>query len=170
CNGCHMPLQASQDFGANYFNPTNQASRFIHDHLFPAANTGLAAIRKGVMGKTVEVPASHLQDNKYDGYEESEVINVHSNFLKGSLRLDIFGLREGGTIDGKLIAPLRPQVPALKRGQTYLIEVVLRTLKLGQPCSQGPVDSNEIWVDAKAASAGKIIGRTGGLGPQKQVD
>ncbi len=23
CNGCHMPLKASQDFGANYFNPTN---------------------------------------------------------------------------------------------------------------------------------------------------
>jgi hypothetical protein len=36
-----MPLQASDDFGARYFNPTNNTLS-IHNHLFPAANTGLA--------------------------------------------------------------------------------------------------------------------------------
>ena len=45
CAGCHMPLQASQDFGANFFNPTNASARYIHDHLFPAANTGIAHLR-----------------------------------------------------------------------------------------------------------------------------
>ena len=170
CNGCHMPLQPSQDFGANYFNPTNDTTRFIHNHLFPAANTGVAAIRKGMMGETPFAVASHLWDAKYDGYEESEVINTHSNFLKGSLRVDIFGVREGGDISGKLTAPLRPQVPVLKRGQTYLIEVVLRTMRLGHLFSQGTVDSNEIWVDTKTASGGRTLGRSGGLGPHKEVD
>ena len=170
CNGCHMPLKASKDFAANYFNPTNTTQRFIHDHLFPAANTGVAAIRNGVMGETGDVVRSPLWDGKYDGSEEIEVINVQSNFLKGSLRVDIFGVREGGDISGKLIAPLRPQVPALKRGQTYLIEVVLRTLRLGHPFSQGTVDSNEIWVEGKVASAGRTLGRSGGLGPHKEVD
>src|ERR1043165_6557275 len=113
CNGCHMPLKASQDFGANYFNATNSSERFIHDHLFPSANTGIPAIRKGVLGA--------VANPKYDASTPADldkIINTHSNFLKGSLRVDIFGVREGGTIDGKLIAPLRPSIPALKRGQT----------------------------------------------------
>jgi tetratricopeptide (TPR) repeat protein len=182
CNGCHMPLKESEDFAANYFNPTNTTKRFIHDHLFPAANTGVPAIRKGVMG---HAPNSGHSSAK-PGYESSiaeldQVINVQSNFLKGSLRVDIFGVREGGTIDGKLIAPIRPQVPALRRGQTYLIEVVLRTVRLGHPFSQGTVDSNEIWVDTKVSNApdsdaaalqrGRpVLGRSGGLGPHKEVD
>lgn len=166
CNGCHMPLKASQDFAANYFNPTNTKTRFIHDHLFPAANTGVSAIRKGVFGKgTNNETYSSALDSELD-----QVINTQSNFLRGSLRVDIFGVREGGTIDGKLTAPLRPQVPVLKRGQTYLIEVVLRTLKLGHPFTQGTVDSNEIWVDTKARSGGKLVGRSGGMGPYKDVD
>jgi tetratricopeptide (TPR) repeat protein len=182
CNGCHMPLKESEDFAANYFNPTNTTKRFIHDHLFPAANTGVPAIRKGVMGHAPN--SGHSSANP--GYESSiteldQVITVQSNFLKGSLRVDIFGLREGGTIDGKLIAPIRPQVPALRRGQTYLIEVVLRTVRLGHPFSQGTVDSNEIWVDTKVSNAPDpdaanlqrarpVLGRSGGLGPHKEVD
>jgi tetratricopeptide (TPR) repeat protein len=170
CNGCHMPLKESQDFSANYFNPTNQSTRYIHDHFFPAANTGVAAIRKGVMGSG---GGSGYSESSKDDLDK--VITVQSNFLKGSLRVDIFGVREGGTIDGKLIAPLRPQVPALKRGQTYLIEVVLRTLRLGHPFTQGTVDSNEVWVDAKIANGqrdagGTLLGRSGGLGRHKEVD
>jgi len=184
CAGCHMPLKASQDFGANYFHPTNDTTRFIHDHLFPAANTGLAAIRKGVMERRSptrpEQPANYGHTGSETGATISEldsIINTHSNFLKGSLRVDIFGVREGGDISGKLIAPLRPQVPALKRGQTYLIEVVLRTLKLGHPFTQGTVDSNEVWVDASvteradsAVRAPRVLGRNGGLGAHKEVD
>jgi hypothetical protein len=235
CAGCHMPLKASADFGANYFNPTNQATRFIHDHLFPAANTGVAAIRKGVFDSQVALlkdtafpltPALSPKEREKDiqprqnssaesakatggssekrdsalplpegegrvegkqsaAYSEAStltstaaldsVINAHSNFLKGTLRVDIFGVREGGTIDGKLIAPLRPKIPALERGKTYLFEVVLRTLKLGHPFTQGTVDSNEVWVDAKVTGkrqqdAGGTLGRSGGLGPHKEVD
>jgi hypothetical protein len=172
-----MPLKASQDFGANYFNPTNDTTRFIHGHLFPAANTGVAAIRKGAMER--RSPTRQEEGGAYQRAgsetgapiaELDSVINTHSNFLKGSVRVDIFGVREGGDISGKLIAPLRPQVPALKRGQTYLIEVVLRTLRLGHPFSQGTVDSNEIWVEGKVASGGKVVGRSGGLGRHKEVD
>jgi tetratricopeptide (TPR) repeat protein len=185
CNGCHMPLKESEDFAANYFNPTNTTKRFIHDHLFPAANTGVAAIRKGVMGghgRTTHAPGQAGYGPESSSIAElDKVINTQSNFLKGSLRMDIFGLREGGTIDGKLIAPIRPQVPALRRGQTYLIEVVLRTVRLGHPFSQGTVDSNEIWVDAKVSNAAdsgtaavqrtrRVLGRSGGLGPHKEVD
>lgn len=147
CNGCHMPLQKSADFGANFFNPTNKNDRFIHDHLFPAANTGIAHIRG-----------------------EPEIVKRHEAFLKDSVRIDLFGVKEGGTIDSPLIAPLRPRVPALKPGKTYLMETVVRTVKLGHPFSQGTVDSNEIWVDAKVTSGGRVVGRSGGLGDFNAVD
>src|SRR5262249_7659505 len=101
CAGCHMPLQLSEDFGANFFNATNLASRYIHNHLFPAANTGIAHIRG-----------------------DPEVVKTEQDFLKGTLRVDMFGLKEGGEIDGQLTAPLRPNVPAVKPGKRYLLEIV----------------------------------------------
>jgi tetratricopeptide (TPR) repeat protein len=147
CAGCHMPLQESQDFGANFFNPTNESVRYIHNHLFPGANTGIAYLRG-----------------------EPDIVKVEEAFLKGTIRLDIFGIKEGGGIDGALLAPLRPEIPALTPGRRYLLEVVLRTLKLGHPFTQGTVDSNEVWVDAKVTSNGKMLGRNGGLGAHKEVD
>ena len=145
CNGCHMPFQESSDFGARPFG-TNDAL-MIHNHLFPGANTGIAALRN-----------------------QPEIVKAHQKMLKDSLRVDIFGLKEGGTIDGELIAPLRPEVPALQAGRRYLLEVVLRTLTLGHPFTQGTVDSNEIWVDSKVTSGGEVIGRSGGMGEFKSVD
>jgi len=146
CAGCHMPLQASGDFGAQFFNPTNKTLS-IHNHLFPAANTGIAHLRN-----------------------EPDIVKAHQDFLKGTVRVDIFGVKEGGTVDSPLIAPLRPQLPALKPGRTYLLETVLRTMKLGHPFTQGTVDSNEVWVDTKISSDGRTIGRNGGLGVFNEVD
>jgi len=145
CAGCHMPLQASGDFGAKFFNGTNKLS--IHNHLFPAANTGIAHIRN-----------------------QPDVVKAHEEFLKGSLRVDIFGVKEGGAIDGKLHAPLRSSVPALKPGQNYLLEVAVRTLKLGHPFTQGTADSNEVWVNTTATSGKRVIGRSGALGDYNGVD
>jgi len=147
CAGCHMPLKGSQDFGANFFNPTNASTRYIHDHLFPGANTGVAFLRG-----------------------EPEIVKVQEAFLKGTMRVDIFGLKEGGAIDSPLAAPLRPGVPALQPGKKYRLEVVLRTTKLGHPFTQGTVDSNEVWTDAKVSNGAKVIGRSGGLGGHNEVD
>jgi tetratricopeptide (TPR) repeat protein len=147
CAGCHMPLRESGDFGANFFNPTNPSARYIHSHLFPGANTGIAFL----LG-------------------QPEVVRAQEDFLKGSLRVDIFGLRQGGTIDGPLAAPLRPEAPKLKPGQRYLLEVVLRTLRVGHHFTEGTVDSNEVWVDAKVSSNRRVVARSGGLGRCKEVD
>ncbi|HZJ15463.1 MAG TPA: multiheme c-type cytochrome, partial [Chthoniobacteraceae bacterium] len=147
CAECHMPFQTSTDFGAKFFDPADPNVLKVHDHLFPSANTGIADIRK-----------------------QPEIVKRHADFLKDTVRVDLFALREGGTIDGKLIAPLRPQVPVLKPGATYLVEAVLRTLKLGHPLTQGTADSNELWVDAKVISGDRTIGRSGGLGEGNAVD
>lgn len=145
CAECHMPLKESGDFGAKDFDGKGKLS--IHDHFFPGANTGVAHI------------------NQF-----TNAVAAHQAFLKDSLRVDIFGVKEDGRIDGELRAPIRPAAPALKPGKTYLIETVLRTLTLGHAFTQGTADSNEVWVDAKVTSGGRVIGRTGGLGPLERVD
>ena len=146
CNECHMELKASNDFGAKDFD--GKGGREIHDHLFAGANTGLAA----------------LLGNK-------ELVERHARFLSDKkVRIDIFGLRKGGVIDGELLGPIRPDAPVLKPDSKYLVEVVVRTLGIGHPFSQGTVDSNEIWVELIASSGGRVIGRSGGMGPDGAVD
>ncbi|HUY90644.1 MAG TPA: multiheme c-type cytochrome [Pirellulales bacterium] len=145
CAECHMPLAGSNDFGAKLFAGAKELS--IHSHLFPAANTGLAWLK--------DCP---------------EVIQAEQEFLAGSMRVDIFGLREGGGIDGELIGPLRPEVPELEPGKKYLLETVLRTMKLGHLFTQGTVDSNEVWVDVTVTSGGQVIGRSGGMSDDREVD
>src|SRR5262249_39808596 len=115
---------------------------------FSGANTGLAA----------------LLGNK-------ELVERHSRFLSDKkVRIDIFGLRKGGVIDGEFLGPIRPEAPVLKPNSKYLVEVVVRTLAIGHPFSQGTVDSNEIWVELIASAAGRVIGRSGGIGCDGSVD
>jgi tetratricopeptide (TPR) repeat protein len=151
CNGCHMPLQASEDFGAKLFagadQPDLHGKPSIHNHLFPSANTGIAWLRN-----------------------QPDVIQAHRDFLRGVMRVDIFGIKEGGTIDGQLHAPLRPEIPMLEPGGSYLLETVIRTLKMGHHFTQGTVDSNEIWLDIEITSGGRVIGRSGGRDADSEVD
>ncbi len=146
CADCHMPLVSSQDLGARDFD--GKPGREIHDHFFPGANTGLATFN-----------------------HDERALKAHTEFLTDQkVRIDLFGLREGGTIDAPLIAPLRPQTPTLRRGKHYLIEAVVRTLALGHPFSQGTADSNEIWVELIARADGKVIGHSGGMNDEGSVD
>jgi tetratricopeptide (TPR) repeat protein len=115
--------------------------------LFPSANTALPHLRG-----------------------ESSTVQRHQEFLGGSTRIDIFGLKEGGTVDSRLTAPLRPSVPVLTPGKTYLLEVVLRTTRLGHPLTQGTTDSNELWVDAHLSDPSGTVGRSGGMGVFGDVD
>ena len=146
CNKCHMPLKDSLDFGADFFAGSDKGLK-IHDHLFLGANTGIAHIRK-----------------------KPDIVKSHKEFLKDSVLVDIFGIKEGGEVDGKLIAPIRPNIPSLVPGREYLLEVVVRTMQVGHLFSQGTVDSNEIWIDVALENGGKTIGRSGALGEGREVD
>jgi tetratricopeptide (TPR) repeat protein len=145
CNGCHMPLEPSSDFGAKLFDGAEQPS--IHSHLFPSANTALAWFR-----------------------DEPSVIAAHQDFLQGVMRVDIFGIKEGGAIDGRLHGPLRPDVPTLVPGKEYLLETVIRTLTMGHHFTQGTTDSNEVWLDVVVSMGDQVIGRSGAMDKQREVD
>ncbi|MEE3053298.1 MAG: multiheme c-type cytochrome, partial [Planctomycetota bacterium] len=77
CNGCHMPLESSDDFAAGYFDSTGDLK--IHGHQFPSANTAIP--------KLLGLP--------------EKVNDAHRRFLEGVMRLDIFGVKKGGQIDGE---------------------------------------------------------------------
>lgn len=145
CAKCHMPLAASGDFGAKNFDGAEKPS--IHSHLFPSANTGIAWWK--------DIP---------------NVVDAHREFLQEKLRIDIFGLHEGDDIDAPLTAPLRPSVPTLTPGKPYVLDTVVRTLKMGHPFTQGTVDSNEVWLDVTLTSGGKVIGRSGAIDEGGHVD
>ncbi len=151
CNSCHMPLIPSTDFGAKDFDGTG--GRKVHHHSFPGANTGLFEMLK--------------QEPKYAamaaGFDKTTQLNT--DYLKDKkLRIDLFGLKNfkpDGSVDDESLTVLRPKLPELKPGETYLLETVVRTLAMGHHFSQGTVDSNEIWVDFTAKCDGKVIGRSG---------
>jgi len=148
-----MPVKESDDFGARVLDDTGVLK--VHDHLFPSANTGIPHI--------LNLP---------------EWVNqAHADFNAGVMRVDLVGIRQavvGGRslgIEGPLTAPLRPEVPALEPGQSYLLETVVRTLKMGHLFTQGTADSNEVWVDVRVTDgAGQAVGRSGGLGEGNGVD
>jgi tetratricopeptide (TPR) repeat protein len=141
CNGCHMHLLESQDFGAKRYAAGGALS--VHDHLFPSANTAVPRLAG----------------------QPDWVTDRHRDFNQGVMRIDLFALRAGGEIDGELIAPLRPGLPVLEPGREYLLETVVRTRKMGHTFTQGTADSNEVWVELTASSDGDVIARSGALDP-----
>lgn len=146
CNGCHMPLEESEQFAARDFD--GSGARKIHDHQFPSANTAIPHL--------LDLPAW--------------VNEAHRAFNEGVMRVDLFSLREGGTTEGRLIAPLRPETPVLQPGRAYLMDVVVRTVKMGHLFTQGTTDSNELWLEVLVTAGGRVIGRSGGLGDANGVD
>jgi len=151
CNNCHMPKIPSEDFSARVRDDSGE--RKTLDHQFPSANTA--------------VPLFGQERGDLTAEQVERAQRNHRDFLSGKVRVDLFGIKSGGEqgaeIDSPLIAPLRPEVPSLTPGGSYLLEVVIRTLKLGHLLTEGTADSNELWLDVEARSGGRIIGRSGGL-------
>ncbi|MHC5111251.1 MAG: multiheme c-type cytochrome [Planctomycetota bacterium] len=142
CNDCHMPLRESEDFAAQDFD--GKGGLKVHDHQFPSANAALP----------------HMMGSPQWAIDNHEIFN------EGVMRVDIFGIKEDGRIDGALTAPIRPEVPALHPGRQYLIETIIRTMKMGHHFTQGTIDSNEIWLDVEVTTGGRTIGRSGAMNPQ----
>ena len=155
CNGCHMPLRAMgtpgvlADFGAKRREGSGAAT--VRDHFFPGANPAIACLN--------ELPQCR------------EIVDELAAFNEGAIRLDLFALRRGGAIDGDLLGPLGPERPTLVPGERYLLEAVVRTLRIGHALTQGTADSNEIWLDVTLTDgAGRIVGRSGGMDASRSVD
>ncbi|MGH9443732.1 MAG: multiheme c-type cytochrome [Thermoanaerobaculia bacterium] len=134
CRDCHLPAFPSEEFG--------NRGGFIHDHVFPGANTALPAVRG-------------------DAGTEKFI----RDFLKGSLTADIFALRRGNKV-----LPIGPDLPPLSPGESVEVEVVVRTRKLGHQFTNGTADSNETWVAFSAKDDSRTLAESGTLGPDGRLD
>lgn len=135
CRDCHLPPLRSDEFG-------NQKG-YLHDHLFPAANTALPFIRED------RATLARIQD-----------------FLKNKvLTVDLFAIRR----DGKLEA-LEEKLPTVRPGETLEVEVVVRTRGVGHPYTNGTADSNETWVSLEGVAGEKAFFRSGVLDGQGRLD
>ncbi|HEX5244531.1 MAG TPA: multiheme c-type cytochrome [Tepidisphaeraceae bacterium] len=146
CAACHMPVVASGDFGARPLDPGHPGELMIHDHLFLGGNTALPALRN-----------------------DQATLQAEQTFLKNCVRIELFGIREGGGIDGVLHV-VQPGMESLLPDDDYLLEVVVRNLTAGHPLTQGTVDSNELWLSVRASSGGQVIGQSGQLASDGRVD
>ncbi len=115
---------------------TARAGREIHDHLFLGANTGLA-----------DHPGPTRRRRA-----------IHARFLAGQEgpRRPLRPPRRRRDRRRRCSARSGPRCPTLRPGRPYLVEVVVRTLGLGHPFSQGTVDSNEIWVELIARAGDRV--------------
>ncbi len=146
CAQCHMPATPSDDPAARDFAASGE--RTVHNHQFAAANTAVPVM----LGR----PDEENQPRR--------------EMLAKAARVDIFGIREDGAVDGRLHAPLRPQLPVLEPGKRYLLETVVRTLGVGHEMTQGTADSNELWLDVTIKNGDRIVGRSGALDHRGDVD
>jgi len=146
CADCHMALQRSDDPAAQW--APDGSGRAVHDHQFAAANTAVP-----VMMATQEAG----NDARLD-------------VLSRAARIDLFGIKEDGAIDGTLHAPLRPTLPTLEPGKRYLLELVVRTTGMGHHLTQGTADSNELWLDLTLKDGERVIGRSGALDGERDSD
>ena len=145
CNGCHMKVRASRDFGAKMYEEIGQLG--VKDHQFPAANTALQYM--------VDVPR--------------EAMAAHEAMLRDALRVDIFAFREGDRLESIPFAPIDNQSHFVNPGGSYVFDVVLRTLTLGHHFTEGTSDSNQVWVDIKIRNNGELIATSGSLSPENEV-
>lgn len=135
CRDCHLPPYRSDEFG--------NKKGFLHDHLFPAANTALPFIR---------------------GDKDSQ--KRISDFLQNKvLTVDLFAIRRGEELL-VLGEPLPPVLP----GETLDVEVVVRTRGVGHPYTNGTADSNETWVSLEGRAGEEDFFRSGVLDQNGRLD
>ena len=88
CQGCHMPLveiSEAPNFSAVVRDDSGALKTL--DHQFPSANTALPHLLRDSLPRA------------------DEAIEAHRRFLEGVMRVDLFGVKAGGRIDGELVAP-----------------------------------------------------------------
>src|SRR5262249_35210827 len=156
CADCHMPLQPSKDDG--------NINGLVHSHRFPGANTAvptangdaeqLAQSKKFLQDKQVTVDVFAISP------AGRETESVSASPLPGGQELSTtFAVgEEAETSSGKgvkgqtraITAPLGRVNASVRRGDDYLVDVVVRTRKVGHFFPGGTVDAFDVWLELQA--------------------
>jgi Flp pilus assembly protein TadD len=157
CADCHMPLERSNDMG-------NIAGK-VHSHRFPGANTALPTANQDAVqlkatedfltsgALTVDIfalsPASPL---KAVSLKPSAVVDheLSTTFAVGEEAETKVTPGTGSNFPAAPVtAPLNRVHPAVRRGDTVRVDVVVRTKRVGHFFPGGTVDAYDTWLELK---------------------
>ena len=164
CADCHMPLQPSKDEG--------NLKGFVHSHRFPGANTAvptangdaeqLAQSVKFLQDKQVSVdvfaisPAGKGEETAAPGATAGgqELSTTFAVGEEAELKAPKSAMGEARAVT----APLGRVPAAVRRGDDYRLDVVVRTRKVGHFFPGGTVDAFDVWLELQATDEkGQVI-------------
>ncbi|MGA7924899.1 MAG: tetratricopeptide repeat protein [Candidatus Sulfotelmatobacter sp.] len=155
CADCHMPAEPSKDAG--------NVNGFVHSHRFPGANTALptanedaaqlklteAFLKSGAL--TVDIFALSPAQAPLKAALKSGATSqseLATTFAVGEEAETKITPGAGGEV-APVTAPLNRVQPALRRGDTVRVDVVVRTKKVGHFFPGGTVDAYDTWLELK---------------------
>jgi Tfp pilus assembly protein PilF len=166
CADCHMPLTKSADAG--------NVEGAVHSHRFPAANTALPFVnedsaqltetQKFLTDKEVSVdifaispetssPAARVSSAAAPAAAAPMTPGIATTFAVGEeseAAIPANMSTESATPAALLTAPLNRTGASVRRGETYRVDVVVRTRKLGHFFPGGTVDAFDCWLELTA--------------------
>ena len=164
CADCHMPLLPSKDEG--------NINGFVHSHRFPGANTAVPTANEDPVQLAQSV--SFLQDKQVTvdvfGISPAEKQIAHpapSPLANGQELSTTFAVGEEADVTSPqgpkgearpITAPLGRVNASVRRGDDYLVDVVVRTRKVGHFFPGGTVDAFDVWLELQATDEkGQIL-------------
>ena len=155
CADCHMPMVASKDEGS--------VNGYVHSHRFPGANTAvplanedsvqLEASKRFLQDKqlTVDIfaisPAGQKgTESKTEAYPKQE---LSTTFAVGE-ESDVSPPKGSAGEARPITAPLGRVDASVRRGDDVLVDVVVRTRKVGHFFPGGTVDAFDVWLELQA--------------------
>ena len=155
CADCHMPMVPSKDEG--------NIDGYVHSHRFPGANTAVPMANQDPM--QLEASTKFLQDKQLSvdifalsPISKEEAAKITSDYPKQELSTT-FAVGEESeaaapqTAAGEarpITAPLGRVDAAVRRGDDVLVDVVVRTRKVGHFFPGGTVDAFDVWLELQA--------------------
>ncbi len=155
CADCHMPMVASKDEG--------NINGYVHSHRFPGANTAvpvanedpaqLEASKKFLQDKELTVDIFAISPAGKTGGKTANLDyprqELSTTFAVGEEADVSLPTGPAGEIR-PITAPLGRVNAAVRRGDDVLIDVVVRTRKVGHFFPGGTVDAFDVWLELQA--------------------
>jgi Flp pilus assembly protein TadD len=155
CADCHMPMVPSKDAG--------NINGYVHSHRFPGANTAVPFANEDTA--QLEASKAFLQDKQLSvdifaispalkkesaaanaGYPKQELSTTFAVGEEAELSLPTGAAGEARPIT----APLGRVDAAVRCGDDVLVDVVVRTRKVGHFFPGGTVDAFDVWLELQA--------------------
>jgi tetratricopeptide (TPR) repeat protein len=151
CADCHMPLTPSKDFG--------NVNGMVHSHRFPGANTALPTanedheqlkitedfLKNDILSVDVFAISPARPEVKTAAVSQADLATTFAVGEEAETKITPAVSAEVAPVT----APLNRVPATVRRGDTVLVDVVVRTKKIGHFFPGGTVDAYDTWLELK---------------------